>query len=150
MFFFEVKCFNSRKIFHTRVPYFCPCTHFAFDLAAPVKCAAAPLADCVRLGLVTSATAKEVTAVDADGRRVTLALGSSGKANRVVGLAEVGRLLEIYQISLVWLLMIGIDGFQFRLLFVSTAAVVVICKWGTTICYCFVRYFILNNSYPAY
>jgi len=85
-----------------------PGAHLAADVATPMERAAAPLPNDVRLGLEPSPAAHQVTAVHADGGCVALPATSPVKTDGGVVFTEVGRALEVDQVSPARLLVVGI------------------------------------------
>ena len=85
-----------------------PGAHLAADVATPMKRAAAPLPNDVRLGLEPSPAAHQVTAVHTDGGGVALPATSPVKTDGGVVFTEVGRALEVDQVSPSRLLVVGI------------------------------------------
>lgn len=83
--------------------------HLATDVTAPVKRAAAPLPNDVRLGLEPPPAAHQVAAVHPDRGGVALSATCSVKTDSGVVVTEVGRALEVDQVSPTRLLVVGIS-----------------------------------------
>lgn len=80
--------------------------------AAPMKHTVTALPGGVSLRPVTPPTAHEVTSVQADRGRVTLAPLSPLVANGIVCLAKFRGLFKVHQIVLVWGFVVGVHGYQ--------------------------------------
>lgn len=94
----------------------------AFDFAAPVEGARAPLDHLLDLRLVAAAAAHQIAAVDADRRLVAHAALRAGDAQFQVLLAEVGRVLVVDEVLLGRGLVLGVVRLQLVVVLLAPVA----------------------------